>query len=262
MNPIFNLNELRGKKHSIQKRDWTAIVPMAGMGTRLNYSKPKALYPILGRSILDWLLTTLEDCCAKTVLVVSPNGLKEIESEVVRLKKQNFVDYVVQTYPRGMADAVLTAESKVHTPHSLVVWGDQVTIRSSTLIFCESLLEKHKAKLTLPSYLKKNPYICFDRDDAGKLIRVRQKREGEIHEEIGENDCGVFCFESEFLFNVLKTEKSLGKNTEEYNLLPLLPKFNDKMNQVLTLRLDSEEETLGVNTLEDAKQAERILSER
>lgn len=262
MNSIFNIRQLRKEKLEAHKKDWTAVVPMAGVGSRLGFGKPKALYPILGRSILDWMLHTLEDCCNRVILVVSESGKEEIQAEVKRLKKTELVEFAIQASPKGMADAVLQAKQNVKTPHVLVVWGDQVTIRAETLLFCEGLLEKFNASLSIPTYIKKDPYICFDRDASGKLIAVRQKREGEVHEDTGENDCGVFCFDSKSLFEVLEREKNIGKNTEEYNLLPLLPKFQKGESSVLTVRLDSEEETLGVNTVSDAETIERILSER
>ncbi len=263
MKNIFTFSDIaREESLLLDKKNWTALVPMAGKGTRLHFDKPKALYPILGRSILDWMLSTLLKTCEKVVLVVSPEGKQAIENEVKRLNKESFVTLVEQFEPKGMADAILTAKDSIRTPHVLVVWGDQVTVKSKTLSICQSLLERNNAALSLPTFVMQNPYICFDRDTSGKLLKVRQKREGEVNENLGENDCGVFCFDTKKLFEVLTDKKNIGSHTKEYNLLPLLPFFDDNQNKAVTLRLESADETLGVNTAEDAKRAEQILSKR
>jgi UDP-N-acetylglucosamine pyrophosphorylase len=38
---------------------WTAVIPAAGRGSRLGFHRPKILYPVAGRPILDWLLDFL-----------------------------------------------------------------------------------------------------------------------------------------------------------------------------------------------------------
>lgn len=263
MKTIFSLSEFSDpSEFPFESSTWTAVIPMAGRGTRLNFDKPKALFPILGRSILDWMVRNLTGNCEKIVLVVSPEGEKAILEEVKKIKTKTPISTVIQENPKGMADAILLAKPEVHTENVLVVWGDQVTLSKKTLSVCQSILEKNHALLSLPTHLMQAPYICFDRDENGKLTRVRQRREGEIQEDVGENDCGVFCFNTQKLFQTLEKNKSTGNHTKEFNLLPLLPLFDENQHRAVTVRLDSPDETLGINTVEDAKKAEKILSKR
>ena len=54
----------------------------------------------------------------------------------------------------------------------------------------------------------------------------------------------------------------LGAKTGEQNLLQLFPEFENLDCRVNTLRIATEDETRGVNTLEEAKVAEQLLHNR
>ena len=114
--------------------------------------------------------------------------------------------------------------------------------------------------------MKKSPYIHIHRDINGKILKVLQKRENEIKIKVGENDCGFFCFSTNSLFYVLKNKldslEILGSKTNEINLLQLFPQFEMIEGHVNTLRIAQEDETLGINTVEEALNAELILRNR
>lgn len=244
---------------------WTAVIPAAGRGSRLGFPHPKILYPLLNRPILDWLIDALETVVKNFVFVLSPHG-RELVEPILQRRLYGRFKVVIQDDPTGMGDAVLLTKNAVDTRFTLVIWGDQVTVSARTLKICTTLHESRAAALTLPSYMRLDPYIDLVRDEGGKLIAVHQSREGEIANEVGENDCGVFLFTSEILFQVLadarKSELGIGMNTREFNLLPILPKFESELGSVCTLRIHNMEETLGVNTKEEAKHVEEILQKR
>jgi bifunctional N-acetylglucosamine-1-phosphate-uridyltransferase/glucosamine-1-phosphate-acetyltransferase GlmU-like protein len=114
--------------------------------------------------------------------------------------------------------------------------------------------------------MRRDPYIHFVRDAAGRILQVQQRREGEISVPVGENDCGMFLFKSARLFEVIGDHMSksvaTGAQTGEFNLLPLLPLFDDGNGSTQTLRIADEDETLGVNTQDEAIAAERVLASR
>jgi len=248
---------------------WAAIIPAAGRGSRLGFNGPKILYPILGRTMLEWLYDVLNPLVSQIVVVAAPHHRLQVEEAVTRLLSKRAVagrgSIVVceQSEPRGMADAVLCAESRVTKLNALVIWGDQVTVQSPTLQACQALHEaRPNAQLTLPTVMRPEPYIHIERGSDDRIVRVLQSREGEVQVLRGENDCGVFCFNSKSLFQTLRNEASVGAKTGEFNLLPLLPKFEAGEGSVATLRLDDLDETVGVNTKEDAARVEAILSSR
>ncbi len=61
---IADLSELAAQPRPVDPACWTAVIPAAGRGTRLGFSRPKILYPLGGRAILDWLLDFLVPNCA------------------------------------------------------------------------------------------------------------------------------------------------------------------------------------------------------
>jgi bifunctional UDP-N-acetylglucosamine pyrophosphorylase/glucosamine-1-phosphate N-acetyltransferase len=262
--PIFDIDDL-----SEQQTDaslWTAVIPAAGSGSRLGYKQPKILYPLLNRPILDWLLDAVETVAYQYVFILSPSGRSQVEPHLQRRLAGRY-RVVIQEYPTGMADAVLLAEPHVETPYTLVIWGDQVTISSRTLRACTCLHQRRPmATLTLPSLVRKNPYIDLVRDGEGKLLAVHQARESEIHNEYGENDCGVFFFTSQRLFSILTAARyrmlGIGGHTREFNLLPILPKFECGKGSVCTIRIHDPNETLGVNTEEEGRLASEVLRQR
>jgi len=255
-------------KINFSRSNWTAIIPAAGHGTRLGYSRPKILYPIFGKLILDWLINSLKTVCSNYVFVLSPHGLKDVEREI-KARLGNAYEIAIQDTPTGMGDAVLLAEEKVTTLNTIVVWGDQVTLRSHTLRVCASIHEARKnARLTFPTIIRKEPYIHIERDNMDRIIGVGQAREGDIVSicSKGENDCGVFLFTNQMLFSTLKDAKQhgigVGKITQEFNMLPVLPNFEKNDGSVRTVRITDQSETLGINTTDDVRLAEIELEKR
>ncbi|MBF0143287.1 MAG: NTP transferase domain-containing protein [Magnetococcales bacterium] len=245
---------------------WTAVIPAAGRGSRLGSAAPKLLYPLLGRPILDWLLDAVRPSCRRLVFVLAPAQV-DVVRPLLERRLGGEVAVVLQESPLGMGDAVRLAAPRVTTPHTLVVWGDQATLRATTVAACAAWHERRPgAALTLPTVLREEPYIHLERDREGRLLRVLQAREGEIHQAVGENDCGLFLFRTALLFSLLEAARveggATGAGTREFNLLQVLPRFETGPGAVGTVRIEDVEETQGVNTPQDACLVEGILRRR
>jgi HAD superfamily hydrolase (TIGR01509 family) len=254
---------LRGDaKPEIQRSCWSAVIPAAGRGTRLGFHRSKILYPVAGRPILDWLLDFLTPNCSKLVFVLSPEGSEDVTSELNQRIPGKF-EVVIQETPTGMGDAVALGLAKVQTPHVAVVWGDQVALRRSSV---ESSFRLHQGPLhpdlTCPTVLRSNPYIHFERDAQGSICGLLQKREGDVMPEHGESDTGFFCFETGALRRLLEqlrsSKQGSGNATREFNLLPMIP-LAAAQGKVLTPRQMVLEETMGINSSQDAVAVEAFL---
>jgi len=260
----YALSEMEAHWSSRESRDsrlWTAVIPAAGRASRLGYGRPKILYPVAGRPILDWLLEFLSPNCASVVVVVSPEGKDEITRELDRRKLRRF-EIVVQQTPTGMGEAVELALPAVLTPHVVIVWGDQVSLRRESV---EQCLRLHQGDLqpdvTCPTVTRAHPYVHFDRDAQGQIIGVRLAHEGDLMPDRGESDTGLFCFRTQVLQRLLaelRLTSSLGASTREFNFLPVIP-LAARQGLVLTPQFMRVEETVGVNTKEDAVAIERFL---
>jgi bifunctional UDP-N-acetylglucosamine pyrophosphorylase/glucosamine-1-phosphate N-acetyltransferase len=220
----------------------------------LGFELPKILYPVAGRPILDWLRELLEPWCCRMIVVASSSGAAYFE------------DCVVQPEPLGMADAIRCALPRVETTHSLIIWGDQAAVRPESIAECVRLHEGSGALATVPTVMRANPYIHFERDATGRVVRVLQAREGDAMPAFGESDAGVFCFRSTALRRLLgelqRSGTGMGARTGEFNFLPVIPLAARVQGSLLTPQIMSEEESIGVNTPEDAERLAAVLRAR
>lgn len=267
MKKIWTWEDFKQVPKKVDPSQWTALIPAAGKGSRLGFSRPKILYPLAGKTILEWLTQGLSPFCENFVLVLSPDGKKEVLSDLEAMAPQRSFTHAIQPAPLGMGDAVFHGLDKVQTPYVLVIWGDQVAIKEKTLEHC---LYAHSARrnalLTLPTFMRKAPYIHFERRSDQSLSGVLQKREGDQMPAVGESDSGLFLFQTKALKEILSAQLKgtalKGAATQETNFLPLFPFFEKEDDSVLSLQIIDEEETIGVNTPEEAVLLSRVLAKR
>lgn len=248
---------------SVTRSRWSVVVAAAGRGTRLGFDLPKILYPIAGRTILEWLTRLLLPNCETMVFVLSPEGRRHVEPELKRLAPGRF-QVAIQDVPSGMGDATAIGADCVETPDTAVIWGDQVAIRGSSI---ESIFRLHEGPvmpdLTIPTVLRSAPYIHFERDPKQRICRLLQFREGDSMPPSGESDAGLFCFRSDVLRHLLKEMRhqaeAIGAKTGEFNLLPLIPLASARGYRILSPRLLEEDETIGINSPADAERIEPYL---
>jgi bifunctional N-acetylglucosamine-1-phosphate-uridyltransferase/glucosamine-1-phosphate-acetyltransferase GlmU-like protein len=240
---------------------WTAVIPAAGRGARLGFHRPKILYPVAGRPILDWLLDFLQPNCSELVFVLSPDGAADVSSELDRRLPGRY-KVVIQETPTGMGDAVALALPQVRTAHVAIVWGDQVALRRRSVEACLRLQQGPLAPdMTCPTVMRDRPYIHFQRDAQGRIAALLEAREGDVMPARGESDTGFFCFRTPVVIRLLEELRRASRNgrgTGEFNFLPVIPLAADQ-GTVITPHLMSVEETVGVNSAEDASRLEEFL---
>lgn len=243
---------------------WTAVVPAAGRGTRLGSDRPKVLFEVAGRSILDWLLDLLLPRCGSVVVVAAPWSAEAISNAVAG--RSNRVRIAVQTEPVGMADAVERGLGLVNTDNVLLIWGDQAAVRGESLDLAMGLHVESCALATVPTVWRARPYIHLARDASGKIVHVLQAREGDPMPSEGESDTGVFLFRTGALSRALEsmrtTGSGMGNVTKEWNLLPVLSQLDTLPGNVLSAPIITEEESVGVNTPAEAEFLASILEAR
>jgi HAD superfamily hydrolase (TIGR01509 family) len=252
---LGDLPKLLPEQSPIDRSQWTAVIPAAGRGSRLGFHRPKILYPVAGRMILEWMLDFLVPNYGRLVFVLSPDGASDVEGELEKLIPGRY-EIAIQVTRKGMGDAVQVALPRVRTDHVTVVWEDQVTLQRESVEICQRLHQGPlHADLTCPTVLRARPYIHFERDELGNICGLRQAREGDAMPAQGESDTGFFCFKTSALERMLPrmrvSENGAGKGTGEFNLLPIIPVMA-RSGVVLTPRVMRLEETMGINSAPDA----------
>ena len=237
-------------------------MPAAGRGTRLGASLPKALVPVNGRPMLQHLVDLHRPFVEHLVVVASPSGQHSISAGLREWDAPATV--ACQDEPTGMLDAILIGVAAIPVPFERVwvTWGDQVAVLPATLDRLSRV--EASADVALPVLERNEPYIHFERDRAGRIVRVRQRREGDAMPARGENDMGLFSLSRRAAVDWLTEyarEARPGAATAERNFLPFVA-WAAARGQVVTCACTDPIEAVGINTPAELEAVERALRGR
>ncbi len=228
------------------------VVPAAGRGSRLGSSSAKALVTVNGRPMLAWLGDLYAPYVQQVVVIASPAAAADIAACVREFVTPTIV--VLQPQPTGMLDAILigiSALAEGRPERVWVTWCDQVAIHPLTARRLAAT--EDDSAMTLPVVTRDMPYIHFDRDEQQRIVRVRQRREGDVMPERGESDMGLFSLSSRVAFDELQrfaaTATAEG-GTGERNFLPFIP-WMAQRGHVRTFAATHPMEAVGINTPEE-----------
>jgi bifunctional N-acetylglucosamine-1-phosphate-uridyltransferase/glucosamine-1-phosphate-acetyltransferase GlmU-like protein len=246
-----------------------AVVAAAGRGTRLGFHLPKVLYPVDGRPLLEWLGSRLNGLAGSIALVLSPAGADAFRESPVTLPMP--VTVTIQPEPTGMADAILAAESVVIDRPGVdtlaVLWGDQIGIQRETVMRALAVHACHPLRpaVTIPLARVDVPYVHYEFDAAGRLLTVRQRREGDVLPDVGMADCGCFVLSPQVVLPTLRRLRMagllLGRLSHEENFLQALP-FLAREASVVGVTGASAADTIGLNSAADLERLSRVTDGR
>lgn len=231
------------------------LIPAAGRGSRAGLSIPKTLYPAYGTPILHRLLEVLTPYDHIPTVVVSPQGEPLIRDSLLQAGLNAHL--VVQSEPRGMGDAVLCYErspSAVGAEHILLAWGDLANLQPSTIA---SLVDDHLRAgndFTFATRLVDKAYTTVLRDQAGKVLSVRETREHGIKTpQPGERDIGLFIFRMQPIFDLLRARLpgKLGLATSEHGFLYVIEHLVQAGCRVDALPIATMSDLISLNSLSD-----------
>jgi bifunctional UDP-N-acetylglucosamine pyrophosphorylase / glucosamine-1-phosphate N-acetyltransferase len=241
------------------------IIPAAGRGSRLGGSTPKPLVRVNGRPMLDHLSALYRGVVDDVVVVSHPSFEAEI-SEWGR--PQGNVSVAVQAEATGMLDAILLAGPMVREkdPREIwITWSDQVGVLPGTVRrLADVASATPRPAMALPTVPRRHPYIHFERDAAGRISRLLQRREGDAMPDAGESDMGLFAMTREtFELDLQDYARDVppGSATGERNFLPFIPWLAQRRT-VATFPCTDPMEAIGINTPDELAQVEAWLRTR
>ena len=241
------------------------VIPAAGLGSRLGAKAPKVLVRVGGATMLDRLLTLYHSAVDRVAIVVHPSFADEVRRHVAGRRDAARIECVVQPAPTGMLDAILLGVpcAARHRPSSVwVTWCDQIAVHAKTIerLAARTTSEAHDA-LVMPTVTRPDPYIHLQRDNAGRIVRVLHRREGDVMPDTGESDMGLFAMSPHVfgdLLSVYAQTVEVGRATGERNFLPFIP-WLARTETVTTFPCEDPMEAVGINTPEELAMAERYL---
>jgi bifunctional UDP-N-acetylglucosamine pyrophosphorylase/glucosamine-1-phosphate N-acetyltransferase len=242
------------------------IIPAAGAGTRLRSASPKVLAPVNGKAMVDYLFDRYARSVSRFVLVVQPAFEQAVRTHVERVAPAFDVRYSTQEQATGMLDAILLAANAAHqgpVDRVWITWCDQIGVHPETIATLSRMSrEQPDAPAILPTARQASPYIHLDRDGDGRIVAIRQRREGDDMPPVGESDMGLFSLSRDAYDHLLPEfgrEASRAAATQERNFLPFLPWLARRGHAVLTFPSTNELEAIGVNTADDRQRLEAYL---
>jgi bifunctional UDP-N-acetylglucosamine pyrophosphorylase/glucosamine-1-phosphate N-acetyltransferase len=171
----------------------------AGLGTRMRSDVPKHLHPILGRRMVDWVLTSSSGLgVAPTVIVAAPTTAAAFDG----------MDVAVQEEPRGTGDAVRCARSALEgrADDILVLSGDTPLLTTGLL---RDLVDTHRREQAVATVLSFEPddprhYGRVLRSADGALAAIVEHRDAtDAQRAVREVNSSIYVFRADTLWPVL-----------------------------------------------------------
>ncbi len=238
------------------------IILAAGKGTRMASNQPKVLHQVLGKSMLEHVLHTVEGLQPESVCLVAGHGIDKVKAHIGEPENLAWVEQKEQL---GTGHAVLQAEVLPSVADNvLIVCGDTPLLTNETLAKLIKAHQKNKAVVSVLSAEVDNPqgYGRIVRDaDSNVTNIVEEKDATDKQRQIQEVSSGIFCVNREALFSYLH---QVGNDNvqQEYYLPDILPLAlaDDKLVQAVIM--DDSSEMLGINDRIQLSQAESVMQRR
>lgn len=234
------------------------IILAAGKGTRMKSEKAKVLHEIGGRPMLSYVLDAASELGSqKTVVIVGHQAdtVKDVFSE-------SGVIFAEQKEQLGTGHAVMQAGKALSRFKGdiLILSGDVPLITKETLEDLMDTHKKEKATLTVLTAEPENPYGYgrIIKDARGNIRKIVEEKDATAKERtVREINTGIYCVNSDFLFNALK--KLSPKNVQkEYYLTDIVGIAVKEGETAVTCKAKGFKETMGINSRIELAEVECI----
>jgi bifunctional UDP-N-acetylglucosamine pyrophosphorylase/glucosamine-1-phosphate N-acetyltransferase/UDP-N-acetylglucosamine pyrophosphorylase len=241
-----------------------AVVMAAGKGTRMKSELPKVLFPVLERPMIEYVLDALERAGVDKMIVVV--GYR---SGLVRetLAHRRNLEFVEQTEQLGTGHAVMTCQEKLssHKDSVMVVAGDCPMIQVNSIQQLFAAYHDRSAE-ERPSCILGTAH----KEDATGLGRILRDEKGEFQGIIEEKDASpeqrkitevnmsYYVFHTPDLLEAL-THLRTDNAQKEYYITDTPAIMRSQGKRVVALPVLQPIESLGINTIEEAKIVEEAM---
>lgn len=243
------------------------IILAAGKGSRMNSELPKALVPLCGKPMIQYLLESIKNSGVDNspILVVAPDNKELITSALLEYG----CNYAIQEQQLGSGHAVRCARDKVNEDikNILVLYNDHPLIQSDTIKrLIQSHIESEKKITMMTTKLKdfadwRKNFLHWGRvvREDGKISKIVEYKDASEQERlIKEVNPALFCFNKDWLWENID---SLGNNNnqKEYYLTDLIKIAFDQGLDINDIKIEAEE-SVGANSVEELKVVEKIYT--
>jgi UDP-N-acetylglucosamine diphosphorylase/glucosamine-1-phosphate N-acetyltransferase len=230
-------------------RKVATIILAAGQGTRMNSEKPKVIFKLAGKPMINRVIETAKKVDSDLIVVVVGYKKDMVINTVPANDKIKFVEQIEQN---GTGHAVMVTEKEFQdfSGDIFVLCGDVPLLRHQTL---ERMLLHHKenkASCTVLTVIMKDALrygrIVRNKDNSVQRI-VEFKDATDKEKQIMEINTGIYCFDAQSLFLALEKVSNNNKQ-KEYYLTDTLEILNAEKKLVTSVILQDMIEASGVNS--------------
>jgi len=237
-----------------------AVVMAAGKGTRMKSDLPKVLYPVLDRPMVEYVLDALEQCGVEKILTVVGYRSDLVRQTLAHRKNLVFVE---QSEQLGTGHAVMMCrdELKNYNGPVMVVAGDCPMIQTDSV---KKLLDAYREPFPaciLGTAHKENPAGLgrIVRDSNGEFLRIVEEKDAVPEQKaITEVNMSYYVFRTPDLLDALTYLKT-DNVQKEYYITDAPAVLKNQGKKVVALPVLKPIESLGINTVEEAKIVEDAL---
>ena len=196
-----------------------AIILAGGEGKRMKSDKPKPMSPVLGKPMLEWVISALRKAGVDDICVVKGYHKEYIEEYLESLDFP--VESVYQAERLGTGHAVMMAKDflQSHSGNVVILNGDAPFMTSETI---EKSLKQHTdtgcAATVISAQLDDaTGYGRIVRDENGNLKTIVEHKDADEQTlKINEVNSGGYWFDCQLLLSVLDRIKSDNAAGEYY----------------------------------------------
>ncbi|MEA2095236.1 MAG: sugar phosphate nucleotidyltransferase [Candidatus Cloacimonadota bacterium] len=228
-----------------------AIILAAGKGTRMKSDKPKVIFELAGKPMINRVVETANKINSDLIAIVV--GYKK-EQVIDVVPKNDNIKFVEQVQQNGTGHAVMVTENIFNNFDGdvFILCGDVPLLRYKTLEKIQEHHRKFNASCTVLTAFMDNAlkYGRIVRNPDGNVQRIVEFKDAtEKEKEINEINTGIYCYNAKDLFTALQRINNKN-NQNEYYLTDTLEILNNKNKLVTSVILDDMVEASGVNSKE------------
>jgi bifunctional UDP-N-acetylglucosamine pyrophosphorylase/glucosamine-1-phosphate N-acetyltransferase len=233
-----------------------AVVMAGGLGTRMRSSLAKHLHPLLGRRMVDWVVTAAAPLGPEPLVVVaSPDTAAAFEGLRVAIQEQ----------PLGTGDAVRAARGALADAEAvLVLSGDTPLITTACLHKLVRVHGEAQAAATVLSFVPDDPrsYGRIVRGAHGGVVAIVEAGDATPAQlAIDEVNSSIYVFRADALWPALEQLTAHNAQGELY-LTDAVRAIADSGERVAVHVAEDPRETEGVNTRVELAAATAVLRDR
>jgi len=236
------------------------IILAAGKGKRMGGVRPKVLFRLGEKTLIDYVVRTAVSLNPSLLVAVIGFGGEKLRAHLSGVPG---IRFAVQEEQRGTGHAVRHAGSAFRgfSGAALVLNGDTPLISAGTL---RSLVAFHRkaapaATVMTADYDNPSGYGRILRDGGGKLLRIVEEKDASASEKrITEVNTGTFVFDAGLLFRLLPELQPDNAQHELY-ITDMVAILRERGHPVGAWKTRRPEETYGVNAPGQLEALNRML---